>query len=811
MAVINPKQLKVSEPHSVKSMLEKSLKLGEGWVVSKMYDSDKGAWFYLLPGLYIRNLSEANLTDETAGKLDNGLNSGSIQYVVYPNDRRSGFIPIVFNRDTQFYFEEQLSELLRSNEINWYIFKVPVDVDADNNERIGSEMIKDVKNDNEPIVVDYGDIETTLRKYGRVDEDKRDEMFDSSIEEKERKEKELEKAAANEKKDHVEIEQNVNKQAADERIENIQQNVDLDEPEQKEEENNDDDIIDSNLEDTPPELDNNDTLAGLFDGQDVITPEVNEAIETENVGSLDMFDEPEDNDEIIFEDDSNKEEQSKGISKDESYEQYKNHPEELQKVLDRIRLPRFEPFVGEHLSDETREQMNHYIDNINNNIQSLENNIKDKTIALYENDMTNSYETVKDHLDPEKGDDFVRERYQTIQKQIEDYHEKARQESEKYQQQLEDDFYGPQYEAYKAEILASLPQKFKDEFYGERVVLPSEDFKDKQKEEAENKEREVRNEFDDWRSNLESTAITTDQERAINHIKTNANSDIEDAMNQINTYRQELEKQKHTLMSHDLAQKSADAFRKDLEKEAVQQVIKRIEEQYGPDIAQQAKENAEIKQKLREEREKNESLSEQTKHERQLEQEKLERERRQIQDEKERLERQRRDFEEKQRQISQNQQAVVYPSQQPVIQQAPQPTENNGEQQGEKLKGVGDKKLTTGKKVAAGSIGGLMILGIGAFAGYEVYDMGSHDYAGKEEQLQKQEQHQTKEANISKQSSDDTPYLGDGNVSIPKDNYAKGDKLEYEDKKYDVEDVSKNVLKVKGPNGDEFQVPIKNK
>ena len=29
-------------------------------------------------------------------------------------------------------------------------------------------------------------------------------------------------------------------------------------------------------------------------------------------------------------------------------------------------------------------------------------------------------------------------------------------------------------EAYKAEILAQLPQKFKDEYYGERVLLPSE-------------------------------------------------------------------------------------------------------------------------------------------------------------------------------------------------------------------------------------------------------------------------------------------------------------------------------------------------
>lgn len=85
--------------------------------------------------------------------------------------------------------------------------------------------------------------------------------------------------------------------------------------------------------------------------------------------------------------------------------------------------------------------------------------------------------------------------------------------------------------------------------------------------------------------------------------------------------------------------------------------------------------------------------------------------------------------------------------------------------------------------------------------------MGSHDYAGKEEKVKQQQQ----QADVSKQSSDDTPYLDDGNVSVPKDNYAKGDKLEYQDKKYDVENVSKNTLKIKAPNGDVFQVPIKNK
>lgn len=812
MAVINPKQLKISVPDTVNSILERSLKNGEGWVVSKTYDKEKDMSFYLLPGLYIRNLSGANLTDETSGKLDNGLNSGAIQYVIYPGDRRAGYIPILFDRDTKFYFEEQLQELLSSKNINWYIFKVPIDVDIDDNERVGSEMVKDVAHDNEPITIGYDEIETTLRKMGRVDEDTRGSMFDDSVEVDARERKKIEEELANEKKENIDIEQNVDKDSLDRRIENIKQNVDDDSEEETEETNDedesdtDDDDLISDLDDTPP-VSNNDTLAGLFDNEDVILPDNNESIETENVGSLNMFDDPIETDD---QSDVQEDEETKAtVSKDESYNEYKNHPEDLQKVLDRIKLPMFKPFLGEHLSDETREQMNHFIDNINENIKSLESNIKDKAITLYENDMNGSYEAVKNHLDPEKGDDFIRERYQNIQKQINDFHDKADQKATEYHKQLQEDFDGPQYEAYKEEILATLYQKFKDEYYGERVLLPAEEFEEKQKVEAEDKAREVRNEFDDWRSNLETTAITADQERAINHVKSSANEEIEKAISQINEYRMSLEKQKNTLQSQDIAQRSAESFKAKLQDEAVQAVIQQIADQYGPEVAQQAKQLDEFKQKLHDEQQASESKDEELKHKEQLAKERAERERRQIEDEKRELERKRREFEEERQRIYQNQ-GVLSSYQQPVVQQAPQvpqqTNESNTTQNSEKLKGFGEKKLTPAKKTAVGIVGGLILVGGGVYAGHELYDMGSHDYAGKEEKVKQQQQ-----ADVVKQSSDDTPYLDDGNVSVPKDDYAKGDQLKYQDKKYDVENVSKNMLKIKAPNGDEFQVPIKNK
>lgn len=808
MAVINPKQLRISVPQEVNSMLEKSLKHGEGWIVSKMHDRDENKEFYVLPGLYIRNLSEANITDETAGKLDNGLNSGSITYVVYPNDRRNGFIPIVFDKDTKFYFEEQLQELFESDQVLWYLYKVPVDVDSDNNERVGAEMIRDTKGSNEPITIDYDEIESKLRQYGRVNADTRDEMFDTSVEEADRKNKELEEQLLNEKKDYLDFKQNVDKKSIDQRVEDIEQNVDDDDDHQEEDntENVDsEETVDDDLNEEPPEMDENQTLAGLFD--DVIVPEdENESIESENLGSLDMFDET-DNDNL----DDNDTTDNETIKTDETYDKYKNQPEDLQKLLDKIRLPRFETFVGKHLEDETRDQINHSIATFNSSIEALENNIKDKAITLYESDMNDSYKIVKEYLDTEKGDSFVRERYKAIEDEINQLREDAKQKSQDYLQELEDDFNNRQYEAYKAEILAQLPQKFKDEYYGERVLLPSEDFEMKQNEEAETKAREIRNDFDDWRANLEETTITADQQRAINHVKSTVNNDIQESMNQLEEYRVKLEKEKNTLQSQDHAKRMAKEFEDRLKEESVQNVLAAIEAQYGPQIAEQAKNLKSLKEKQEKEKESYELNEQKLKHEYQLKEEELKRKTEALNKESMDLERKRQLMEEQQqRQLYQ--QPIVQPQyqkQEPVKEVETQKSDNTSSK--EKAKGFGEKKLTLGQRIATGVFGGLLLLGFGGFAGYEIYDLGHHDYATQEQKLQQQvnNDNTNKSTNNSNDSSDSLPYLNDGNVSVPKDNYSKGDKIEYKDKQYDIESVTKDRLEVKDSNGKEYQVPIK--
>ena len=52
MAVINPKQLEF-QYHKVNSMLEKSMKHGEGWIVSKMHDRDEKKKSFMFYRVYI--------------------------------------------------------------------------------------------------------------------------------------------------------------------------------------------------------------------------------------------------------------------------------------------------------------------------------------------------------------------------------------------------------------------------------------------------------------------------------------------------------------------------------------------------------------------------------------------------------------------------------------------------------------------------------------------------------------------------------------------------------------------------------------
>jgi hypothetical protein len=48
----------------------------------------------------------------------------------------------VLNKKTR-AFLETIPELITNTEVDWYLYKLPGDIDPDNNERRGSEFVKD--------------------------------------------------------------------------------------------------------------------------------------------------------------------------------------------------------------------------------------------------------------------------------------------------------------------------------------------------------------------------------------------------------------------------------------------------------------------------------------------------------------------------------------------------------------------------------------------------------------------------------------------------------------------------------------------
>ena len=159
MAVFDVKSFNPSEPFSLYSDLNMHVNMGESYATSEL-TTDEGK-YYLLGGLDVNNLNEAGLSEETIGRLTNALDAANIKYALFPGDQRNGYLPLILDKKARAYIETELNEILENQYIHWYIFKLPTDIDPDDNERSGSEIVRN-KEDNEKMTIAYNDIATYL-------------------------------------------------------------------------------------------------------------------------------------------------------------------------------------------------------------------------------------------------------------------------------------------------------------------------------------------------------------------------------------------------------------------------------------------------------------------------------------------------------------------------------------------------------------------------------------------------------------------------------------------------------------------------
>ena len=320
------------------------------------------------------------------------------------------------------------------------------------------------------------------------------------------------------------------------------------------------------------------------------------------------------------------------------------------------------------------------------------------------------------------------------------------------------------------------------------------------------KSQTARDEFDDWKNNVEMTALTTDKARAINHVKRIFNDEHKAFINNdVMSYKKDLEKQKYQLLTRDRVNENAKRFENRLENESIQKIMDQIAKKYGVQAADQESQISKFKKQLDQEREKYESEREREKHEIKLREERLDRENSELERRKAELDREKNNL----HQQSIYQQPVV-PIQSVSRQSEDQTTtETASKEHGEEKK---EKKSSKLKNSIYGCIAAIGLLGIGGYIGHDISE--NNDNEPQQQQTQQANTSSSEQNNDSSKSTDtneQTPYLDDGNVSVPKNDYVKGDKIQYKDKEYNIEKVSDSTLNVKDPDGKEFRVPIKEK
>lgn len=586
MGAFSVKKIEVSEPITMYSDLESAIEFGESFATSRIEDDEgKG---YLLGGLEVSNLNESNLSEETIARLSNALEAGNISYAVFPDDQRKGRLPLILDKNSRLFLETSLKELLDNPLIKWYLYKLPGDIDPDNNETSGSSFVLD--DEERPIILNFDEIATYLDEFGFVEKQASSDIFDNSDEE-------TEDDNNNTKSNNF----NNNDGSDEEYYQNVFGTDETDDEDDLNEDEEADDFEESEV-DNDSDYDNEaQDFSSMFsepnedidaNSDDIDTGEKDEILDIEDE-SLDVQDVPNDSttkkvdnqiDETEFEnliENNTKEEPIENIEQEEIIENATDYvvlPEEVKEIIDRIALPRFTEFPKDGVYQVTANTMQKEVNDANNKIAVIENNIKRETIKLYRSNMANSFESIAKELNTQTGNEIVKNYYQTTidaQKDIDIEYDNDLKEKER---KLLDEFYGQRFENYKAEVLAKLQVWFEDEHFDEFVNEPLQKYKQERKEFYSDRKVDKLTQFNDWVKTLETTARGKDQQSAMIAIDDYVSSQIEAAMPHIHALQARMDEVNHSLTQTEYQERATENLRetvgKDLETDEQAKIYK---------------------------------------------------------------------------------------------------------------------------------------------------------------------------------------------------------------------------------------------
>ena len=600
MSSFSIKKLEPSEPLTLYSDLDKSIEFGESYATS-VQESEQYGKVYYLGGLEVYNLNTVNLSEETIARFYNALESGNIYYAVFPNDQRKGRLPLVLNKKTR-AFIETLPELVNNPKLKWYLYKLPGNIDPDNNERRGSDFVTD-SNENE-ITLTYEEIAEHIDSYGMVNEQEKTNTF---LSDEEVEAEETINADEDNKKDDT-------KKSKKSNTETTKENESSESKNDETEENS----VNSKAEkpSSQPRTDNETPSSEsefekmmLEDGEDedgdfenevsyeevFANPENNQTSDENNqTNSESTSQQQENNTEEIKDtehmDIANIQNNNTKQSNDSSQvserilisnrtKQYIQLPSIVKEIINEISLPKFTDYPTNHVHDVTSNTMKKEVNDSNERIKEIENSIKREAAQIYRDAMNQSYLAISSELDTQTGNETVRELYQKYEQEKANLDQDFDQDIIDKKKQLEDIFYGEAFERYKEEINAQIEKWYNNERYDQDVTQPLDEYKRKRKEDYENRKLEKTSDYNEWLKKVEDKAIGQDQQEAIKRMNTFISNKMNESLTHIENLQRRMDQVNQSLSQIEYQERANENIRKnfgtDLEQDEQAKIYKR--------------------------------------------------------------------------------------------------------------------------------------------------------------------------------------------------------------------------------------------
>ncbi|MGX0176155.1 hypothetical protein [Staphylococcus hominis] len=600
MSSFSIKKLEPSEPLTLYSDLDKSIEFGESYATS-VQESEQYGKVYYLGGLEVYNLNTVNLSEETIARFYNALESGNIYYAVFPNDQRKGRLPLVLNKKTR-AFIETLPELVNNPKLKWYLYKLPGNIDPDNNERRGSDFVTD--SDENEITLKYEEIAELIDRYGMVNEQEKSNTF---LSDEEVEAEETINADEDNKKDDT-------KESKKSNTETTKENESSESENDETEEN----PVNSKAEkpSSQPRTDNETPSSEsefekmmLEDGEDedgdfenevsyeevFANPENNQPSDENNqTNSESSSQQQENNTEEIKDtehmDIANIQNNNTKQSNDSSQvsertlisnrtKQYIQLPSIVKEIINDISLPKFTKYPTNNVHDVTSNTMKKEVNDSNERIKEIENSIKREAAQIYRDAMNQSYLAISSELDTQTGNETVRELYQKYEQEKANLDQDFDQDIIDKKKQLEDIFYGDAFERYKEEINAQIEKWYNNERYDQDVTQPLDEYKRKRKEDYENRKLEKTSDYNEWLKKVEDKAIGQDQQEAIKRMNTFISNKMNESLTHIENLQRRMDQVNQSLSQIEYQERANENIRKnfgtDLEQDEQAKIYKR--------------------------------------------------------------------------------------------------------------------------------------------------------------------------------------------------------------------------------------------